>query len=168
MTYQTKVYRANGGDKLVVASGGEVDIESGGALKLAGTQIAASAAEINKLDMLTGEKLVKAISGVINYNVASPYTVSLGIIPAGAIVLATIVEVITAFNAGTTNVLVVGTGATADAFVAAADVNEGAQGTTVVSHSTTLSADTEVFAKYTQSGTAATAGQARCTVLYLV
>lgn len=46
-TYQPKVYKTSGGDKQVVASGGELDIESGGALKLAGTQVTATADEIN-------------------------------------------------------------------------------------------------------------------------
>lgn len=56
--YQPKVYREQGGNRQVVASGGaldvesggELDIESGGALKLAGTQVTATAAELNKLD----------------------------------------------------------------------------------------------------------------------
>jgi hypothetical protein len=34
-SYQSKVYRTNGGDKQVVASGGVLDVESGGALKFA-------------------------------------------------------------------------------------------------------------------------------------
>lgn len=38
-TYQPKTYRKDGGDTSVVASGGVLDIESGGALKLAGTQV---------------------------------------------------------------------------------------------------------------------------------
>lgn len=54
-SYLPKVYREQGGDRQVVASGGsldvesggELDIESGGALKLAGTQVNATAAEIN-------------------------------------------------------------------------------------------------------------------------
>jgi len=37
MSYQTKVRREQGGDKLAVASGGTLDIESGGAFKIAGT-----------------------------------------------------------------------------------------------------------------------------------
>lgn len=53
--YNAKVHREAGGSRLVVASGGsadvesggEIDIESGGALKFAGTQINATAAEIN-------------------------------------------------------------------------------------------------------------------------
>ncbi len=38
------------GGSLDVASGGDLDIESGGALKIAGTQITATAAELNYLD----------------------------------------------------------------------------------------------------------------------
>jgi len=38
------------GGSLDVASGGDLDIESGGALKIAGTQVTASAAELNQLD----------------------------------------------------------------------------------------------------------------------
>lgn len=54
-TYETLVYSQQGAARKVVASGGsldvesggEIDIESGGSLKLAGTAIAATAAEIN-------------------------------------------------------------------------------------------------------------------------
>lgn len=42
--YQTKVRREQGGDKLAVASGGQIDIESGGALKIAGTDRTAALA----------------------------------------------------------------------------------------------------------------------------
>jgi len=60
-SYQPQTYREQGGDRFVVASsgsldvesGGEIDIESGGALKIAGTAIAASAAELNILDTAT-------------------------------------------------------------------------------------------------------------------
>lgn len=45
--YQSKVYRKQGGEELVVASGGSIDVESGGSLKLAGTAITATADEIN-------------------------------------------------------------------------------------------------------------------------
>ena len=46
-TYQPKVYREQGGDRQVIASGGsfdvesggEIDVESGGSLKLAGTAV---------------------------------------------------------------------------------------------------------------------------------
>ena len=70
-TYGPKVYRQQGGDRMVVASGGsldvesggEIDIESGGALKIAGVDVTpelaalngvtASAAELNILDGVT-------------------------------------------------------------------------------------------------------------------
>lgn len=45
----TAVYKEPGGDKLVVASGGELDVESGGSLKLAGTAVTATAAELNEV-----------------------------------------------------------------------------------------------------------------------
>ncbi|MCK9597724.1 MAG: hypothetical protein M0R06_01710 [Sphaerochaeta sp.] len=48
-SYQPKVYRKQGGEELIVASGGTLDVESGGSLKIAGTAITATAAEINKL-----------------------------------------------------------------------------------------------------------------------
>lgn len=35
--YQTKVYHDNGGDRIVVDSGGSIDVLSGGAIKVAGT-----------------------------------------------------------------------------------------------------------------------------------
>lgn len=63
-TYQPKVYRKSGGDAQIVASGGYVDIETGGELRLGGTAITATAAEINaaagtgvsstELDLLDG------------------------------------------------------------------------------------------------------------------
>lgn len=40
MTYQPKVYREQGGDKLVVASGGEIDVKSGGKILAGGSQAA--------------------------------------------------------------------------------------------------------------------------------
>lgn len=112
---------------------------------------------------------LSALTGLIDFDVASPYTVELGTIPSGAVVIGTIVDVVTVFNAATTNVLVVGTATDDDHYVAAADVDETtAAGTLVMDKSETLSADTAVYAKYTQTGTAATTGQARVTVLYAV
>ena len=137
-------------------------------LKL-GVEITPIAAELNILKRLTGEKVPKAVSGEINFNVVTPFTVSLGTIPAGALIIATLVSVITVFNAGTTNVLVVGTAGTADELVAAADVNEAATGGTwVAKNIAALAAATEYLAKFTQTGTAATTGKARVTVIYLV
>jgi len=48
MSYSAKVHK-DGPDKLVVASGGTVDIESGGVFAIAGVTVTASAADINSL-----------------------------------------------------------------------------------------------------------------------
>jgi hypothetical protein len=47
MSYTTKIYKKSGGDEQIIASGGIIDIESGGAFKLAGTEVTATATEIN-------------------------------------------------------------------------------------------------------------------------
>jgi hypothetical protein len=86
-------------------------------------------------------------------------------LPQGAFILGVWVEIVTAFNAGTTNVLTVGTNATSyNNIVNAGDVNEAATGVTVVTRgwgrSLTAAADVDVFVMYTQTGGAATTGQA--------
>lgn len=47
-TYQPLVYRKQGGSEFIVASGGTLEIESGGVLKLDGTAVAATATELNE------------------------------------------------------------------------------------------------------------------------
>jgi len=56
-TYGPKVYKTDGGDKQVIASGGTIDVESGGILAIAGTTVTATAAELNKLASLSGDVL---------------------------------------------------------------------------------------------------------------
>lgn len=53
MAATTKIEMPQGADQLLVHSGGLIDVESGASLKLAGTAIAATAAEINKLAAAT-------------------------------------------------------------------------------------------------------------------
>lgn len=106
-------------------------------------------------------------------NIATAATVLVGVLPAGALVLGTHVAVTVAFNAGTTNVLIVGTAADASALVAAASVAEGAVASTLVSPPTLAGAvaptlDTSIFAQYTQTGGAATTGAATIVVAYTV
>ena len=109
------------------------------------------------------------ISGVINFDSANAAT---GIkinraLPEGCVIDEIKVDVLTVFNAGTTNVLTLGTASDADAYVVAAGVDETALGTTKIAGPTArLTADTEVLMTYTQSGTAATTGKARFTVIY--
>ena len=82
-----------------------------------------------------------------------------------------LVEIVAVFNAVTTNVLTVGTiGATYNNIVAAGDVNEAAlgvyQATRGFGRSLTAAGDVLPYAQYTQTGTAATTGQAIIVIFY--
>lgn len=77
-TYQPKIQHRQGGDEMAVASGGSLDIESGGALKLAGTAITSSAAELNILDGVT------ATAAELNLTDAAPATVTFAAAAGGA------------------------------------------------------------------------------------
>lgn len=70
-------------------------------------------------------------------------------------------QVITAFNAGTTNVATAGTDTTANQWLSASDITEGTPGYyPTTSAKFRLTADTDIYVKYTQTGTAATTGSA--------
>lgn len=93
-------------------------------------------------------------------------------LPAGAIVDSTFIVVTTAFNAGTTNVLTVGIGAVNNNIVASGSVTPGTAGQTNGIAPTGLAvgplpADEQVNVTYTQTGTAATAGQAMVIIKYI-
>lgn len=97
-------------------------------------------------------------------------TVKVGRVPAGSRLMPAQVYVTTAFNAGTTNVLIVGTSAGSDAdVVGAAELSEGATGCTIVATgcSLTFASDTDIYVKYSQTGTAATAGAATILIPYI-
>ena len=49
MSANVDIYKEQGGSAMKVGSGGSLDIESGGAFKIAGVQMTASAAQINQL-----------------------------------------------------------------------------------------------------------------------
>jgi len=65
-----------------------------------------------------------------------------------------------AFNAATTNVLVLGTEDDDDAIMASADITEGTTGTYSKPVFVELAKGDSVLGKFTQTGTAATAGEA--------
>ncbi len=94
-------------------------------------------------------------------------------VPAGAIITGTDVFVQTPFNAGTTNVVTVGTDpGTFTNIVAAGDVNEGATGLTQNVKPTgsalgPLGSDAQVGVMFVQSGTAATQGRAHIVIRYV-
>lgn len=90
-------------------------------------------------------------------------------LPAGAVVTSTCVNIDTAFNAATTNVLTVGTVSTAyNNLIASGDVDETTLGATLItSKALKVTTETPVYIKYTQTGTAATAGAATVIVSYI-
>jgi hypothetical protein len=92
-------------------------------------------------------------------------------LPAGALIIGTDCYVGTAFNAGTTNVLTVGTnGPSTYNNIASPAVTTGLAQNTIPTGTALgpLAADAQVFAKYTQSGGAATAGSAVIVIKYIV
>ena len=64
-TQNIKVGTEQGGDRGFVKSGGELDIESGGSLKLDGTAIAATAAELNRATDLSTRVVVLTATAAI-------------------------------------------------------------------------------------------------------
>ena len=117
------------------------------------------------------EQVVHAIRAKVSISDAGLASgIAVGAIPAGSFVLPAHVHVTTAFNAATTNVLVVGTAADDDGFVTSAGAIAGTAGlkTNLVGAQSgvALTADAEVVVKFTQTGTAATAGVAEIVVPY--
>lgn len=102
-------------------------------------------------------------------NVDTAGKVPLGTLPAGAIVTGMLVKVSEAFNAATTNVLTVGTASDDDAILGATDIDELEVDTTVTftAYGYKVDADTPLFIKYAQTGTAATAGAATVILFYV-
>ena len=95
-------------------------------------------------------------------------------LPAGAFVTKVLVEIVTAFNAGTTNPITVGTNSTSYTnLLASSDITSGtpgvyfvASGTTKLGRAFAASGDTAVYGTYIPTGTAATAGQAVIVIEY--
>ena len=113
--------------------------------------------------------VVTAITGTVVFG--SSTAVTIGTIPANAQIVAIHIDTTTAFNAGTTNNLTVGTLASAAAYVATTAVGPLGRAsiatTGVYSAWPTVGAsDVTLTATFSQSGTAATTGAATVTVLY--
>lgn len=95
-------------------------------------------------------------------------TVALGELAVGDVVVQAWVQVVTAFNAATTNVLVLGDGTTTDKYLNSTDVTEGTPGVYPTGGKGPFVAETAaktLTATYTQTGAAATTGAARVYVL---
>lgn len=95
--------------------------------------------------------------------------VQIGTLPAGAQIVDITANVTTAFNAGTTNVATVGTTATGGEIASSTDIGAGTAGFKRITTGCTLSfaADTPVYASFSQTGTAATAGKANIVVAFV-
>ena len=120
----------------------------------------------------TGMQVTHFLRKTVNYNdtnIATADKVKVGTLPAGAFMVKALVRVDTVFNAASTNVLVVGTSGGSDAdIVASGDVNEASAQTFVCTtgNGLSLTSDTDIFAKYTQTGTPATTGKATIVIEY--
>ena len=114
------------------------------------------------------------VAGVVNYSEvyifaedavagSGSHTANLLAIPANARVLRGAADIEEAFDAGTTNVLIVGDEDDDDHFLAAGDVNEAATGVTAFASNTPkrYTAAKTLKAKYSYTGTAPTIGRAR-------
>ena len=99
-TYQPKTYRKDGGDTSVVASGGVLDIESGGALKFDSKQV---------YPTVVAEVLFTEAG------VAGVYTGTIAL-PAGSRIIDVGVDGIAVWTAGTSAKLIVGDGDDDDGF----------------------------------------------------
>lgn len=121
-----------------------------------------------------GVQLVHYIRKTINYNDGGVATgLKMGTLPAGAQVLpfASTINIRTAFNAATTNNVLVGTTAGGNNLVATADAGAGSAGVKTFALATVvnngyMTADQDIYITYTQTGTAATAGVATITLAY--
>ena len=99
-TYTPKVYKTDGGDKMAVASGGEIDVESGGSFKLAGTALTATAAQLNTTK-------IESQSVLFTEAGAGTYTGAISI-PAGSVIVDVIVHAIALWDAATSAAMIVG------------------------------------------------------------
>ena len=112
---------------------------------------------------------------LVNFNDAGIAAgVKMGTLPAGAVLVSSHVHVTTAFNAGTTNVLTVGTQATLTEIINNAASIPGTAGVKLniapnaAPFLVDLAADNDVYVSYTQTGTAASAGRAVITIEFAV
>jgi hypothetical protein len=113
--------------------------------------------------------VLSAITTTIAFSNTS--AVSIGTLPANAQIIDINIDTTTAFNAGTTNTVTVGKTGSAAAFVTATDVGtagrESVATTGVYSAWATVgTSDIDATVTFAQTGTAATAGAARVTIVY--
>ena len=100
-------------------------------------------------------------AGTVKYNDTGVATgIKLCDLPANIIVTRAVAVVTTAFNAGTTNVLTVGANDDVDDILGSSDITEGTAGNYSKDTFVHCASKTAVKAKFTETGTDATAGEA--------
>jgi hypothetical protein len=134
-TYQPKTYRTSGGDKMVVASGGELDVESGGSLKLAGTAVNATADEINAAADLSAGAAVAANGATL----AASAALHAGRVVQFGVATGTVVTLPAATGTGHVYTFVIGVTATSNA-----NIIKVANATDVMDGSLNIQQDTDV------------------------
>lgn len=114
-------------------------------------------------------QLLHQISRTINYNDTGVSSgLAVGVLPSGARLLRIQTVIETAFNAGTTNTISVGTTAGGTDLVNATAAGSAALTTTACPAAKVVqAADQTIYASYAQSGTAASAGVATIICEYL-
>lgn len=124
----------------------------------------------------TARDLKMPVSHVISYDLAYNTTgassgVKIGTLPANAVIHAWRVIIETAFNAGTTNPITIGTTATGAEVAASASITSATPGVYTGSAAAASgwkkqTADTALYVAYIPTGTAATTGVARVHITY--
>jgi len=113
--------------------------------------------------------VLSAITTTIAYTNTS--AVSIGTLPANAQIVDINIDVTTAFNAGTTNTVTVGKTGTAAAYVTSTSVGSAGRASVASTGvysawADTGSAELDATVTFSQTGTAASAGAARVTIVY--
>ena len=104
MSYEPKTYRKDGGDTFIVASGGSIDIESGGALKLGGVDKSVALANVlgrctaynrrlagKKACQVNGVTIVTGGTGIDDLTLAAPTPGAVAIIRIASLTPGTVV-----------------------------------------------------------------------------
>ena len=113
--------------------------------------------------------VLSAVTTTLAYTDAS--AVAIATIPANSQIVDINIDVTTAFNAGTTNTVTVGKSGSAAAFVTATSVGSAGRASVASTGvysawADTGSSDISATVTFAQTGTAATAGAARVTIVY--
>ena len=121
-TYIPKTYRKDGGDTHVIASGGVLDVESGGAFKLAGVAITPTAAELNKSASIAATAYQTVMSEVLFTEAgAGTYTGTIAL-PAGSRIIDIGVDGQAVWTAETSASMIVGDASNDDGFFEATNL----------------------------------------------